>query len=359
MEYIIGFFILFIILTIISTKESISKNNNQNYEVSSSEEIITEIGNDMIYHENQNNLSIFNEIIPEYIRKLLWFTNGPYENYSDSEPYYKFTVNGVEFTINFNYINKKEPSCIDFSLPIIKPTTNIEVGKIGYYPSYESLDPTERYIYLNWLKNPFNSIDLGYVYIFYYGLERHLLLGNFDDSYDMILNLLKSHKLSYAHNALVFSAILKKRNDKLMQYLTDFPDSKELSLHLKLILYSALKIPLTADEIINYSRQVEFTNTRYIKGNKELFIEKLKKVIYDNKSSYEINLNDYFMNYKRTTELLIFANYSFSYEDRMIKVPDLLNGSQLSTDLNKFLIAAHELVKEELKLQRKASKNIK
>jgi hypothetical protein len=64
-------------------------------------------------------------------------------------------------------------------------------------------------------------VDIGYVFIFYYGLERHLISGNYSEAIDTILTLRKTHNhpsfLSYSANALVISAILHKDKNTLMK----------------------------------------------------------------------------------------------------------------------------------------------
>ena len=60
---------------------------------------------------------------------------------------------------------------------------------IGYYPSYKNLKAENRYVYLNWLRDVTAPIPIGYVFIFYYGLERHLLFGKFEQAFDMIVKL--------------------------------------------------------------------------------------------------------------------------------------------------------------------------
>jgi uncharacterized tellurite resistance protein B-like protein len=70
-----------------------------------------------------------------------------------------------------------EPSLIDPKLTIKKTNLDLNRFDLGYWPSYRRLSPEERYTYLKWLaegrKNP--NVDIGFVFIFFYGLERRLL----------------------------------------------------------------------------------------------------------------------------------------------------------------------------------------
>jgi hypothetical protein len=106
-----------------------------------------------------------------------------------------------------------EPSAIYTNLPIIINNSK-PVEKPGYYPSYRELDPIQKGNYLNWLTNPYNEIDIGYVFVFYYGLERHLLLGDFESAFETIIKLRNAHKnksfLAYSLNAIILSSILSR-----------------------------------------------------------------------------------------------------------------------------------------------------
>ena len=76
---------------------------------------------------------------------------------------------------------KDEPSCIDLSLPVGKPVKEA-AGSLGYYPTYARLSPGQRANYLRWLSSgrvePLH--DIGYAFLFFYGLERRLLVERQD-----------------------------------------------------------------------------------------------------------------------------------------------------------------------------------
>jgi hypothetical protein len=65
---------------------------------------------------------------------------------------------------------------IDPELPVASSPGND--GKLGYWPAYAGITPTARRNYLEWLSGGrrATSADLGYVFLFFYGLERRLLL---------------------------------------------------------------------------------------------------------------------------------------------------------------------------------------
>jgi hypothetical protein len=64
---------------------------------------------------------------------------------------------------------------IDSALPVSR-TRDISVPQMGYFPDYRAISPAQRRNYLEWLaggrSNP--SIEIGYVFLFYYGLEERI-----------------------------------------------------------------------------------------------------------------------------------------------------------------------------------------
>jgi tellurite resistance protein len=80
-----------------------------------------------------------------------------------------------------------EPSAIITALPVAAVSAHPLVD-FGYYPSYDRISAEQRRCYLEWLSAGRLDIDpaqrsLGYVFIFFYGLERRILLdGDHDPS---------------------------------------------------------------------------------------------------------------------------------------------------------------------------------
>lgn len=76
-----------------------------------------------------------------------------------------------------NRVERTEPSLIDESLPVGREE-DFTIRHLPYYPTYEGASPTARAAYLNWLasgrRHP--KADLGYVYLFFYGLERRAVI---------------------------------------------------------------------------------------------------------------------------------------------------------------------------------------
>lgn len=66
---------------------------------------------------------------------------------------------------------------IDPELPVSKYNCDYRVRKMDYWPSYSEVSPEARGAYLKWLSTGKNDpeADIGYVFLYFYGLERRLL----------------------------------------------------------------------------------------------------------------------------------------------------------------------------------------
>lgn len=60
---------------------------------------------------------------------------------------------------------------------------NYRARQMGYWPSYAEASPTERRAYLNWLAEGrcHPDCDIGYVFLFFYGLERRVIVDSRTD----------------------------------------------------------------------------------------------------------------------------------------------------------------------------------
>jgi hypothetical protein len=293
-----------------------------------------------------------NLVIPEYIRQLLWFGDGKFQNYNIDDDQ-KVLFENELFQIIFVF--KQEPSLIYTGQPVDFGTNCENVEKLGYYPSYERLNPQQRYVYLNWLGNIAKPVDIGYVFIFYYGLERHLISGKYTDSVDTILRLRQHHKhpsfLSYSASALILSSILHKDKETLIKVL-DIIDDTNFCNSLVLLGKFLMHIDLTIEEIISLSSAVGFTNKRYIKDYPEIFREKIESILIKEfgKNSYPLyQLKMQFPSH----HILAFANISLEQEIRSPLLPDLIHSPEFSSSLKAILTTAHNEVKLSLTEMRK------
>jgi len=73
-----------------------------------------------------------------------------------------------------------EPALIDPGLPVDVRTPDYAGAKMGYWPSYSSIRPDCRAAYLHWLLDGRHAPGayIGYVFLYFYGLERRLLVDS-------------------------------------------------------------------------------------------------------------------------------------------------------------------------------------
>ena len=73
---------------------------------------------------------------------------------------------------------RQDPALINPNLKVSRDRADVTVRRMPYWPSYSDVDPIARKAYLQWLasgrRDP--SVDIGYVFLFFYGLERRALV---------------------------------------------------------------------------------------------------------------------------------------------------------------------------------------
>lgn len=70
-----------------------------------------------------------------------------------------------------------DPALIDPALPVARQSRGFSAANMGYWPSYSQIDASARASYLDWLASGRRDprADIGYVFLFFYGLERRAL----------------------------------------------------------------------------------------------------------------------------------------------------------------------------------------
>lgn len=79
-----------------------------------------------------------------------------------------------------------EASLVDDSLKIENSESDYEDESLGYWPKFISLSPKARSAYLNWLagNRSESKTPLGYVFIYFYGLERRIVVDSIEKVVD-------------------------------------------------------------------------------------------------------------------------------------------------------------------------------
>lgn len=263
--------------------------------------------------------------ISNEVLDLLWIKGGKYSNYNseiDNEP---------------SLIN------IDYEIDTFVCEDDYKED-IGYFPSYKNLSPKHRYVYLKWLEDITKPIPVGYVFIFYYGLERHLLFGKFEQSFEMVIKLRKYHSnnsfFAYSSNSLLISSLKRKKVDFLSRI-----DLENASKNVVVLVIGMLNGKYTANNLISICKDVGFTNTRYIKNDTTLFINTLNEILIKrfDEPFYSISKED-FLEAKDVITLAV-ANYSLKHKERFENAPDITTNPKFRKEIFELLNKTHEEVK--------------
>lgn len=271
--------------------------------------------------------------IPPDVLSLLWIKNGPLCNCTSAQ--------------------NKEPSAIDLTLPLdLSPSAEDLTADIGYYPSYERLTPKQRTVYLRWLSDISQSVPVGYVFIFYYGLERFLFTEKYEAALDMINRLRQFHSnsslLGYSADAMLVGCLLHNRPD-----LIGMIDTSKTSTELYLYIKGYLAGGLSALDLMNTCRRWNFTNTRYIKGQPALFEQQLNEVLTEKYGSPMLPLShDRYMQAERTFTIAL-ANTSLPQDARFAAAKDITSNAEVAQTVLALLQATHDRVKHILAEERR------
>lgn len=209
-----------------------------------------------------NNLSI-----PDHTAKLL-FTSHEINPAFTSHRSISISFEMFDGKIQSEIEPFDESSTVFTAMPIEQPTNPELVPRPDYYPSYFGLSPEQKWIYLNWLTNITQPINIGYVFIYYYGLERHLLVGKFDTAFDEIILLRQTHTENssfdaYSRSALLNSALFRKRVDRLEQLYRIF--KPERFSNTELLLAHQLGYDLEVDGLMRLAPRLRSVQKRYIR----------------------------------------------------------------------------------------------
>ncbi|MBN2285975.1 MAG: TerB N-terminal domain-containing protein [Tissierellales bacterium] len=287
---------------------------------------------------------------------LIWFADGPFKNYvNDNIEKNTFIYNGLKITLRMT--GDEEPSQIFTKQHIVIPDDTSLIERPPYFPTYSGLTPEQKGVYIKLLQNPYNqNIDIGFVFILYYGLERHLLIGDYERAYKVILKLRNVHSnksfQSYTANALVLTSMLQQKGEIALDFIKSLDKSYEYSFsdNLFLLCYFSFEIPITANDIIRMARTFEFSNMNYIKKYPDLFQSVLETLIVEKYGENTILLSRILsksdISKLSTQDTPIFANTSI--RDKSFPVPIISSNFKLKKEFNILLENAHEIVKKNI-----------
>jgi len=197
------------------------------------------------------------------------------------------------------------------------------------------------------------SVPKGYVYIYYYGLERQLLKEDNLDAIDELLFLSRYHDFIRrdAYSAIYFS-YFRNGNKEILKRLFDEKVDYPIN-NLNLILYYSMKRPLSNKDIFELISQYSYINRRYLNLKPQLYLQELDNYLLKNYEEQGFpffkyySINDLPLENKR-----VFLNYSFPDEIRDVEVYNISEYIKFKNDILNIHKIIHEKVKERLKAEK-------
>lgn len=279
--------------------------------------------------------------IDKDVFNLLWFYNGSHKNTEVKET----VVQISEHVTRTDY--EYEPSMIDLELPVVQPPFDYADSQPHYFPKYAHLNAYERYNYIQFLKNPYSGKhNISYVFLFFYGLERHLCEGQYLKALSMIIKLRKIYNnksfLQYSSRTLIYSLILKKDRKLIEENYNGMIEYADLNALCALSVIC--KKPLSAENIFKYRKDFYFRLETYTKLYVDLFISKIKEYLIQTYGVDYLDLNQFIAKEPSYAICRIYANMSLKENP----VPLIMN-ENFFVEGFKILNYAHDAVKTHLR----------
>lgn len=277
-----------------------------------------------------------NLLIPERTRSLLWVTDntGPDSGIAAFDPLSGEAMYGEGIILADSIDNlQAEPSLIWTRLPVEPNRSKLPTRPI-YYPTFRGLSPQRRFQYLSWLTDIKRPTFLSYVFLYFYGLERHLILGDFEAAVEEIKLLIKHHDIgAYAYNDLALASVIKGRN------ILDLVPEIEDHLIDPAWLRAYYEMSLTPTVALKYAHRAGFTNTRYVKLHPELFSAKLQQSIDELEGAMG---GKFFRKFKLSGYGIgRLINVSLKGYSENIKIPSTQEDNEFERIIYSLLVKAH------------------
>lgn len=133
-------------------------------------------------------------------------------------------------------------------------------------------------------------------------------------------------------------------------------DLNKTSMDLGLCIKGYLTGGISAQDLMDTCRIWNFTNTRYIKGQPQLFKIQLTEVLSEKYDSPILPLShEAYMQSKKNFTIAL-ANMSLSYGDRFSAAKDITSNPEIAQTVFVLLQAAHDRVKRILAEERKKNR---
>jgi len=157
------------------------------------------------------------------------------------------TVHGFEIRDPLTYIGSQEragrqvratdPSQIDRSLPV---TAAAGAPPLPYWPWYAEMTPEQRCLYLRWLASDRKSLPPadGYLFVYFYGLERRALVDNTD--HDLVFIEVQRLRAMHAAHSQTRSRSFQNYSSAFLWYLVAVHGAKLKPGYVKALVQSTM-----------------------------------------------------------------------------------------------------------------------
>jgi hypothetical protein len=297
---------------------------------------------------------------PEQTAQLLYLSSEPVSESNHQGLSYSVTVDwGEDEEPEISDSADDEPSTIFLNLLVREPKDLALIHSPDYYPNYRGLSPEQRWIYLNWLQAPEQPIPIGYVFVYFYGLERQIFSNLGCEALYEILFLLQHHgekKASFKSFALNKLRFVLGHHNKVIDYskfkflLSDTTWQNE---HL-LITYH-LKHDLNTENMMAIANSLgsKEINKKYIKSDPDLYRVELQSTMKSICGHYPWPFYESFPIQKIfNSEMQHFANPTLFLEEPL-EYPNYFQDPQFKGLLKNVFDTTHEATKLKLKELRK------
>jgi hypothetical protein len=255
------------------------------------------------------------------------------------------------------YNDPDEPSTIYTQLPVERPADSARVEPLDYFPSYGRLSPSQRWRFLDWLQDVKQTIDVGLVFVYYYGLENHLLKDDFVRAFEEVRLLRQHHKnvsfQGYSFNSLFFSALERKDFSRVEMVLKE-REGEPLD-NLRLLAEYMQGRDLNSDLVFSLAAQNYNVNRRYVKLQANFYREELEMMLrrrygqayFPFAAHYKLEDIPQALTYR-------YANYSLSNDIRTTQVPEFVKYVNNTAEMRDILDEVHQAVKQRISNARRA-----
>jgi len=293
--------------------------------------------------------------IPPRTAGLLYTARGP-----STRADFEFRVRLDLLSGTFDGLFHSEPSTIFLDEPAVLPENVSSIPRPPYYPRYGALSPVQRGVYLNWLQDPTSPIDPGYVFLYYYGLERQLLLGDFQNALDEIVMLRHHHANAsfqfYSMDALLTACVARNRLDSAKELLISLSDVVPGNVYLLVAARLGLALPvgIVAGIALLLRKRA---NVRYLKSNPAYYKESLAAALESRYGTDNLPLGWVpAVDMLPKTRQLTFANTSFPERVRCPLLPSIIDSEPFVERMSSLFEVVHSSVKEYLAANRKLAR---